>query len=391
MSLAAGTRLGPYEISSPIGSGGMGDVYRARDTRLGRDVAIKVLPPAMAGDPDRQARFEREARVVASLNHPHICAIYDVGRQAAGDAAVEFLVMELLDGETLAERLAKRSGRSASSAGSAGTTPRPRRGSSGAASGSDPGPANAVRGRALPLDESLRTATQLAEALAAAHRAGIVHRDLKPSNVMLTKAGVKVLDFGLAKLHEPSAAASIDYATATAPLTDVGVVMGTMPYMAPEQVQGHDVDARADLFAFGAILYEMMTGTRAFAADSQGRPDCGAAGSAAAADHCGDAIRSTFDRTRRAAVSREGSGRPLAERAGSGRRVEVDRAEPAATRVRRGSGRCASGVAALDVHGRGSRARSRGLSRVGSREQLRSARYAWSDNSAPDSFPGSPA
>jgi serine/threonine protein kinase len=269
MSLAAGTRLGPYEISSPIGSGGMGDVYRARDTRLGRDVAIKVLPPAMAGDPDRQARFEREARVVASLNHPHICAIYDVGRQAAGDAAVEFLVMELLDGETLAERLAKRSGRSASSAGSAGTTPRPRRGSSGAASGSDPGPANAVRGRALPLDESLRTATQLAEALAAAHRAGIVHRDLKPSNVMLTKAGVKVLDFGLAKLHEPSAAASIDYATATAPLTDVGVVMGTMPYMAPEQVQGHDVDARADLFAFGAILYEMMTGTRAFAADSQ--------------------------------------------------------------------------------------------------------------------------
>jgi eukaryotic-like serine/threonine-protein kinase len=271
MSLDAGTRLGPYEINGPIGSGGMGDVYRARDTRLGRDVAIKVLPAAMAGDPDRQARFEREARAVASLNHPHICAIYDVGRQAAGSgASIEFLVMELLEGETLAERLARRGGRSASSAGPAVATPRPRRGSSsGKASGSDAASAGAARGRALPLDETLRIATQLAEALGAAHRTGIVHRDLKPSNVMLTRTGVKVLDFGLAKLHEPSPAASVEYATATAPLTDIGVVMGTMPYMAPEQVQGHDVDARADLFAFGAILYEMVTGERAFAADSQ--------------------------------------------------------------------------------------------------------------------------
>jgi eukaryotic-like serine/threonine-protein kinase len=255
MSLGAGTRLGPYEISTPIGSGGMGDVYRARDTRLGRDVAVKVLPAAMAGDPDRQARFEREARVVASLSHPHICAIYDVGRQDAGDASIEFLVMELLEGETLAERLARRSGRSAPGAGAAAATPRPRRGSSsGTASGSDVASAGAARGRALPLDETLRIATELAEALGAAHRAGIVHRDLKPSNVMLTKPGVKVLDFGLAKLHEQSPAASVEYATATAPLTDVGVVMGTIPYMAPEQVQGHDVDARADLFAFGAIL-----------------------------------------------------------------------------------------------------------------------------------------
>jgi len=270
MSLGAGTRLGPYEISTPIGSGGMGDVYRARDSRLGRDVAVKVLPAAMAGDPDRQARFEREARVVASLSHPHICAIYDVGRQDAGDASIEFLVMELLEGETLAERLARCSGRSAPGAGAAAATPRPRRGSSsGTASGSDVASAGAARGRALPLDETLRIATELAEALGAAHRAGIVHRDLKPSNVMLTKPGVKVLDFGLAKLHEQSPAASVEYATATAPLTDVGVVMGTIPYMAPEQVQGHDVDARADLFAFGAILYEMMTGTRAFAADSQ--------------------------------------------------------------------------------------------------------------------------
>ena len=270
MSLETGTRLGPYEISSPIASGGMGDVYRARDRRLGRDVAVIVLPAAMAGDPDRQARFEREARVVASLSHPHICAIYDVGRQAAGDAAIDFLVMELLDGETLAERLARGRSRSAAGTGAAAATPRPRRGStSGSASGSEGMSAPAAHGRALPLDETLRVARQLAEALAAAHRAGIVHRDLKPSNVMLTKTGVKVLDFGLAKLHEPSPAASVEYATATAPLTDVGVVMGTMPYMAPEQVQGHDVDARADLFAFGAILYEMLTGERAFAADSQ--------------------------------------------------------------------------------------------------------------------------
>ena len=271
MSLGAGTRLGPYEISTPIGSGGMGDVYRARDTRLGRDVAVKVLPAAMAGDPDRQARFEREARVVASLSHPHICAIYDVGRQDPGEASSEFLVMELLEGQTLAERLARRSGRSTPGAGAAAAaTPRPRRGSSSStASGPDVASPGAARGRALPLDETLRIATELADALGAAHRAGIVHRDLKPSNVMLTKAGVKVLDFGLAKLHEQSPAASVEYATATAPLTDVGVVMGTIPYMAPEQVQGHDVDARADLFAFGAILYEMMTGTRAFAADSQ--------------------------------------------------------------------------------------------------------------------------
>ena len=269
MSLGAGTRLGPYEITTPLGSGGMGDVYRARDTRLGRDVAVKVLPAAMAGDPDRQARFEREARVVASLSHPHICAIYDVGRQDTGEASTEFLVMELLEGETLAERLARRSGRSTPGVGAA-ATPRPRRGSSsGTASGPDVASPGAAPGRALPLDETLRIATELADALGAAHRAGIVHRDLKPSNVMLTKAGVKVLDFGLAKLHEQSPAALVEYATATAPLTDVGVVMGTIPYMAPEQVQGHDVDARADLFAFGAILYEMMTGARAFAADSQ--------------------------------------------------------------------------------------------------------------------------
>ena len=271
MSLDAGTRLGPYEITRPIGSGGMGDVYRARDTRLGRDVAVKVLPAAMAGDSDRQARFEREARVVASLSHPHICAIFDVGRQQdSAGRPIEFLVMELLEGETLAARLARGGGRSASAVGPAVATPTPRPiSSSSSPTGTDGRPGRTGGGRPLPIDETLRIATQLAEALAAAHRAGIVHRDLKPANVMLTRGGVKVLDFGLAKLHEPPATARVDYATATAPLTDIGAVMGTMPYMAPEQVQGRDVDVRADLFAFGAILHEMTTGERAFAADSQ--------------------------------------------------------------------------------------------------------------------------
>ena len=267
MSLERGTRLGPYQITGLIGSGGMGEVYRAHDTRLGRDVAVKVLPDSMAGDPDRQARFEREARTVASLNHPHICAIYDVGRHRIGDGEpIEFLVMELVDGETLAARLARGGARSSPSAGLADPTPTPRKIPSTApiasatARGGRPG-------RPLSLDETLRIGAQLADALAAAHRAGIVHRDLKPANVMITKSGIKVLDFGLAKLHEPAAA--VDYVTATAPLTDAGVVMGTMPYMAPEQVQGHEVDARADLFALGAILHEMVTGERAFAADSQ--------------------------------------------------------------------------------------------------------------------------
>jgi serine/threonine protein kinase/Tol biopolymer transport system component len=268
MPLDTGTRLGPYEVTGLIGSGGMGEVYRAHDTRLGRNVAVKVLPASMAGDPDRQARFEREARTVAGLSHPHICAIYDVGRHRSGDGeAIEFLVMELLEGETLAARLARGGARSSSSPGSATATPTPRKIPSAAPMASSKARASGKHGRPLPLDETLRIGSQLADALAAAHRAGIVHRDLKPANVMITKSGVKVLDFGLAKLQEPAAA--VDHATATAPLTGAGVVMGTMPYMAPEQVQGHDVDARADLFALGAILHEMVTGERAFAADSQ--------------------------------------------------------------------------------------------------------------------------
>jgi serine/threonine-protein kinase len=225
MSLVAGTRLGPYEIQSAIGAGGMGEVYKARDTRLDRAVAIKVLPAEISGDPDRRARFEREARAIASLNHPHICTLHDVGEH--GDAT--YLVMEHLAGETLAERLQK--------------------------------------GR-LPPDQALTVATEIADALKAAHRQGITHRDLKPGNVMLTKAGAKLLDFGLAKLAghgaEPAVAQLVSEATRSAPLTAEGTIVGTLQYMAPEQVEGKPADARTDLWALGSILYEMLTGKRAF-------------------------------------------------------------------------------------------------------------------------------
>jgi Tol biopolymer transport system component len=237
MSLPSGTRLGPYEIVSLIGTGGMGEVYRARDSRLHRFVAIKTISPRVLGDAHARERFEREARAIASLSHSHICTLHDVG-SAEG---VEYLVMEHLEGETLSARLVRQ-----------GT------------------------GHPVPLDETLRIATELADALAAAHRAGIVHRDLKPANIMLTRAGgsrhgptlVKVLDFGLAKLresHEPHD----DSITESAPLTGEGTFVGTLPYMAPEQLEGRDVDARTDLFAFGAIVYEMATGRRAFSGDSK--------------------------------------------------------------------------------------------------------------------------
>ena len=228
MPLAAGTRCGPYEILGLIGAGGMGEVYKARDTRLDRTVAIKVLPAEISGDPDRRARFEREARTIGGLNHPHICTLHDVGEH--GDST--YLVMEHLAGETLAERLQK--------------------------------------GR-LPLDEALRVATEIADALAAAHRHGVVHRDLKPANVMLTKAGAKLLDFGLAKLCGPEASPDLA-ATAfptVAPRTRQGLVIGTVPYMAPEQLEGKEADARSDIFSFGAVLYEMLTGRRPFDGDSQ--------------------------------------------------------------------------------------------------------------------------
>jgi eukaryotic-like serine/threonine-protein kinase len=228
MRLAAGTRLGPYEITSPIGAGGMGEVYRARDTRLDRTVAIKVLPASTASDADCRARFEREAKTIAGLNHPHICTLHDVGDY---DGSM-FLVMEHVAGETLAARLRE-------------------------------GP--------LRLEQALTVATEIADALAAAHRQGIIHRDLKPGNVMLTRAGAKLLDFGLAKLRlAPSvpslAAASLSTAE---PVGDRNLVLGTVPYMAPEQLEGKEADARSDIFSFGAMLYEMVTGKRPFEGASQ--------------------------------------------------------------------------------------------------------------------------
>ena len=227
MSLSSGARLGPYEIVSPAGAGGMGEVYRARDTRLDRTVALKVLPSDLTNDPAARQRFEREARAVAALSHPHICTLHDIGQQDGTD----FLVMEYLDGETLAARLA--------------------------------------RGK-LPLDQALHYGIQIADALAAAHKAGIVHRDLKPGNVMLTPAGTKLLDFGLAK-HDtgPAVQALSMLATAPGTATAQGTIIGTLQYMAPEQVQGQAADARTDIFAFGALLYEMATGRRAFEATTQ--------------------------------------------------------------------------------------------------------------------------
>ena len=237
MPLSSGVKLGPYEIASAIGAGGMGEVYRARDTRLGRDVAIKILPQHLAGTPTVRQRFEREARAVSSLNHPHICTLHDIGHQDGTD----FLVMEYLEGETLAKRLEK-------------------------------GP--------LPTTDLLRIAIEMADALDVAHRAGIVHRDLKPGNIMLTKGGAKLLDFGLAK--PAGAAAGVASAmvlsaavTATSPSpnlsppTTTGSIVGTIQYMSPEQLMGREADARSDIFAFGAVLYEMVTGRRAFEGKSQ--------------------------------------------------------------------------------------------------------------------------
>jgi eukaryotic-like serine/threonine-protein kinase len=221
MSLAAGTRLGPYEIVSPLGLGGMGEVYRARDTRLGREVAIKVLLGTLSDRAELRERLDREARALSSLSHPNICVLHDVGHENGTD----YVVMELLEGETLADRL--------------------------------------VRGP-IPLPQLLQIARQVADALDRAHRAGIVHRDLKPSNIMLTKTGAKLLDFGLAK---PATAAAANVAltmTHSKPLTAEGTIVGTFQYMSPEQVEGGEADARSDIFAFGAVLYEMVTGKRAF-------------------------------------------------------------------------------------------------------------------------------
>lgn len=229
MPLSTGTRLGPYEILTAAGSGGMGEVYRARDTRLDRVVAVKVLPDAALQDTARRQRLEREARAVSSLSHPNICTLHDVGHQDG----VDYLVMELLEGETLADRLAK--------------------------------------GR-LPPDQVLRHAVEIASALDAAHRRGIVHRDLKPGNIMLTRTGAKLLDFGLARTDAEAAPAISGLSatpTNTRPLTAEGTMVGTVQYMSPEQLEGKPADARSDLFAFGVVLYEMTTGRRAFQGKSQ--------------------------------------------------------------------------------------------------------------------------
>src|ERR1700692_373696 len=230
MTILPGRRLGPYEILSAIGAGGMGEVYRARDTRLDRIVAIKVLPAHLADRAELRERFDREAKTIASLNHPHICTLYDTGHQHDTD----FLVMEYIEGETLAQRLQK---------------------------------------GALPIQQVLQYAIEIADALDKAHRKGITHRDLKPGNIMLTKSGTKLLDFGLAKLKKEVAPAIPDsqLPTMKSAITAQGMILGTLQYMAPEQVEGKTdaIDARTDIFAFGAVVYEMATGENAFEGKSQ--------------------------------------------------------------------------------------------------------------------------
>ena len=226
MRLAVGTRLGPFEILAPLGAGGMGEVYRARDTRLDRTVAIKLLPSELASAPGRRVeRFRHEARAIGRITHPNICTLHDVGE----DDSAFFLVMEYVEGVTLARRL-------------------------------EDGP--------LPLALALRIAIGIADALDHAHRSGVVHRDLKPGNVMLTRDSVKLLDFGLARLTEHDERALTD-STLSVRLTEAGIIMGTIPYMAPEQIEGREADARTDIFALGVVLYEMACGRRPFVADSR--------------------------------------------------------------------------------------------------------------------------
>src|SRR5215468_10712384 len=227
MPLAPGVKLGPYEIVGLLGAGGMGEVYRAKDTRLERTVAIKILPAQFSADPVRKQRFEREAKTISSLNHPHICVLYDVGHQDGTD----YLVMECVEGETLAKRLEK-------------------------------GP--------LPLEQVLKYGAQIADALDKAHRSGVVHRDLKPGNIMLTPSGAKLLDFGLAKPAAPVlTGATLTAATPCSPMTEQGTIVGTFQYMSPEQVEGKELDGRSDIFSLGAVLYEMVTGKKAFQGKSQ--------------------------------------------------------------------------------------------------------------------------
>ena len=227
MTLAAGKKLGPYEVLGPLGAGGMGEVYRAKDTRLDRNVAIKVLPMHLSADADAKARFDREARSISSLSHPNICHLYDVGHQDGTD----FLVMEFLEGETLASRILK-------------------------------GP--------LSTEQVLKIGGEICDGLQKAHKTGVVHRDLKPANIMLTKTGAKLMDFGLAKSTQAVAPPSSSMTsplmspTPSGPLTQAGTIVGTFQYMSPEQVEGKEADARSDIFSLGAVFFEMATGKRAF-------------------------------------------------------------------------------------------------------------------------------
>lgn len=221
MSLETGTSLGPYEIVARVGAGAMGEVYRARDTRLGRTVAIKILQRAVGDDRASRERFEREARAASSLNHPHICTVFDVGR----DGAVDFLVVEFLDGQTLAERVAA-------------------------------GP--------LPVEEVVTRGIEIAGALESAHRHHLVHRDLKPSNVMVTDTGAELLDFGLVKRTPDPAGPTLADATRALEVTQPGIVVGTASYMSPEQARGQEVDGRTDLFSLDVVLYELVTGRKPF-------------------------------------------------------------------------------------------------------------------------------
>src|SRR3954467_1075748 len=228
MTLTSGSRLGPYEIVEAVGAGGMGEGYKARDTRLERTVAIKVLPEHLSRDEEVRQRFEREAKTISQITHPHICALYDVNREGE----TEYLVMEFLEGETLGDRLSK-------------------------------GP--------LPAEQLLRYGIEIADALDKAHRRGVVHRDLKPGNVMLTKSGVKLLDFGLATRHTPPPATAFGDPAPERPnaLTAEGAIIGTLQYLSPEQLEGKQADNRTDIFAFGALAYEMITGRTTFPAANQ--------------------------------------------------------------------------------------------------------------------------
>jgi eukaryotic-like serine/threonine-protein kinase len=229
MPLNPGTKLGPYEILNAIGAGGMGEVYRARDTRLERSVAIKVLPQHLSTQQELRERFEREARTISTLNHPNICVLHDIGSQDGFD----YLVMEYLEGETLAKRIEK-------------------------------GP--------LPVEQVLRHSVGIADALDKAHRQGIIHRDLKPGNIMITPAGAKLLDFGLAKFRQSDKQAGLSASilpTNASQLTMQGTILGTLQYMSPEQLENHETDTRSDLFSLGAVMYEMLTGRKAFEGKSQ--------------------------------------------------------------------------------------------------------------------------